>query len=100
MTMEDIDLAPSPELPPRPIKGRGAMNNVPHRFSREIRQAVDDGWTAEMAPHPATRLHIDEAKSILSRNDSPDLSFEQSLNPYRGCEHGCIYIRLTEKHYM
>lgn len=96
--MEDFDLEPSSELPHRPIKGRGAAANVPHRFSSETRQAIDDGWQPEAMPHPKTRLLIDNAKSILSRNDSPDLAFEQSLNPYRGCEHGCIYCYARPTH--
>ena len=96
--MSDFDLSPSPEIPPRPIKGRGAVGNVAHRFSSDQRQAEDDGWTPEQPPDPRTRLLIDHAKSILSQNDSPDLSFEQSLNPYRGCEHGCIYCYARPTH--
>lgn len=81
--MSDFDLAPSPEIPSRPIKGRGAVGNVANRYSSAQRQAEDDGWTPDQPPDPRTRLLIDQAKSILSHNDSPDLAFEQSLNPYR-----------------
>lgn len=96
--MEDFDLQPSLAIPPMPIKGRGAAGNVAHRFSATTRQAEDDGWTPEVPPHPQTRLLVDRARSILSRNDSPDLGFEQSLNPYRGCEHGCIYCYARPTH--
>lgn len=96
--MSDFEPPPSPEIPPRPIKGRGAIGNLTHRFSSDQRQAEDDGWTPEQPPDPRTRLLIDQAKSILSRNDSPDLAFEQSLNPYRGCEHGCIYCYARPTH--
>ena len=96
--MDEFDLAPSPEIPARPVKGRGAVGNVDHRFSTEQRQAIDDGWEQSEAPLPQTRLLFDSAKSIISRNDSPDLGFDQSLNPYRGCEHGCIYCYARPTH--
>jgi DNA repair photolyase len=98
MSMSDFDLAPSPEIPDRPIKGRGAVGNVAHRFSTENRKAIDDGWEPSAPPLPQTRLLIDGAKSIISQNDSPDLGFDQSLNPYRGCEHGCIYCYARPTH--
>ena len=96
--MEDSDLSPSSERPSLPIKGRGATGNIAHRFSTDTRQAEDDGWSPIEPPHPQTRLQIDHAKSIISRNDSPDLPFEQSLNPYRGCEQGCIYCYARPTH--
>ena len=96
--MEDFDLQPSPEIPHRPVKGRGAAGNVAHRFSSETRQAEDDGWEQAEPSLPQTRLLVDSAKSIISRNDSPDVGFEQSLNPYRGCEHGCIYCYARPTH--
>ncbi len=96
--MEDFDLQPSPEIPPKPIKGRGAAGNVAHRFSSNTRQAEDDGWAPAEPSLPQTRLLVDSAKSIISRNDSPDIDFEQSLNPYRGCEHGCIYCYARPTH--
>ncbi len=96
--MEDFDLQPSPEIPPKPIKGRGAAGNVAHRFSSNTRQAEDDGWAPAEPSLPQTRLLVDSAKSIISRNDSPDIDFEQSLNPYRGCEHGCVYCYARPTH--
>jgi len=96
--MNDFDLHPSPERPRRPVKGRGAAGNVAHRFSRETRHAEDDGWEPDVPANPRTRLLVDQAKSIISRNDSPDIGFSQSLNPYRGCEHGCIYCYARPTH--
>ncbi len=96
--MEDSDLHPSLELPDRPVKGRGAVGNVAHRYSSDQRQAEDDGWERDTPALPQTRLLVDAAKSIISRNDSPDLEFTQSLNPYRGCEHGCIYCYARPTH--
>lgn len=96
--MQDSDLHPSLELPDRPVKGRGAVGNVPHRYSSDQRQAEDDGWERDTPALPQTRLLVDAAKSIISRNDSPDLEFTQSLNPYRGCEHGCIYCYARPTH--
>ncbi len=96
--MEEFDLAPSTEIPARPIKGRGALRNVAHRFSKEQRLPEADGWEPAQPSLPQTRLFDDEAKSVISRNDSPDLGFSQSINPYRGCEHGCIYCYARPTH--
>jgi len=73
-------------------KGRGALGNPQPRFlSRDI-EAVDDGWYRDELPDSiATQVRPEPARSIITRNDSPDIPFEQSINPYRGCEHGCIY---------
>jgi DNA repair photolyase len=73
-------------------KGRGALGNPPPRFLRTGVELVDDGWYREELPESiATQVRPEPARSIISRNDSPDIPFEQSINPYRGCEHGCIY---------
>ncbi|HWW19706.1 MAG TPA: PA0069 family radical SAM protein [Steroidobacteraceae bacterium] len=73
-------------------KGRGALGNPPPRFLRTGIESVDDGWYREELPDSiATHVQPEPARSIISRNDSPDIPFEQSINPYRGCEHGCIY---------
>jgi DNA repair photolyase len=81
--------------PPRtPLKGRGAISNPEGRFESLRAQPVDDGWKTdsneELTPL-ATTVTAEHAKSIISRNDSPDIPFEQSINPYRGCGHGCCY---------
>jgi len=74
------------------FKGRGALSNPPARFEATRTQAVDDGWYARELPDSiATRVMPERARSIISANDSPDIPFEQSINPYRGCEHGCPY---------
>jgi DNA repair photolyase len=74
------------------LKGRGALSNPAGRFERTGIEAVDDGWYVEEQPDSVdTTLEPDRAKSVISRNDSPDIGFEQSINPYRGCEHACAY---------
>ena len=88
------------------IKGRGALSRPPGRFERTVGEAVDDGWTADSIgeqdddalPRLVTTLSPERAKSIITRNDSPDIPFDQSINPYRGCEHGCIYCYARPSH--
>ena len=82
------------------IKGRGAASNPEGRFESAKLETFDDGWEreAEPEPHPATTVTEERARSIISRNDSPDIPFEQSINPYRGCEHGCIYCYARPSH--
>jgi DNA repair photolyase len=80
--------------PSQPRKGRGALSNPEGRFESRRVEADDDGWTVdaeEELPPLATTITAEHAKSIISRNDSPDIPFEQSINPFRGCSHGCIY---------
>lgn len=87
--------------PPTPLKGRGAVSNIQGRYEVDQREAFDDGWEHEEgdAPAPARTVVTDEfAKTILSRNASPDVPFSVSLNPYRGCEHGCIYCFARPTH--
>ena len=81
-------------------KGRGAASNRSGRYEREHREAFDDGWgTADEAPPPLRTSVVEEApRSIISKNDSPDLGFDRSVNPYRGCEHGCIYCYARPTH--
>lgn len=83
-----------------PIKGRGSVSNKTSRFEQLQREPFDDEWakTDEAAPKPATTVSFEKAKSIISRNESPDISFDQSINPYRGCEHGCIYCYARPTH--
>lgn len=81
------------------IKGRGAASNPDLRFSRQKSESVDDGWWQdEVKPNPKTQVLVDRGKTIISSNQSPDISFEQSINPYRGCEHGCIYCYARPTH--
>ncbi|MFP5391626.1 MAG: PA0069 family radical SAM protein [Gammaproteobacteria bacterium] len=91
-------------LPPKPLaarKGRGAVSNLQNRFEVNERESFDDGWTNDDDDEPAPfKTHVvDEyARSILTRNTSPDIPFNVSLNPYRGCEHGCIYCFARPTH--
>ncbi|MGH6979979.1 MAG: PA0069 family radical SAM protein, partial [Stellaceae bacterium] len=80
--------------------GRGAGANESGRYEREQREAFDDGWdTVEESPAPLNTTYTrDSAKTILARNDSPDIPFDRSINPYRGCEHGCIYCFARPTH--
>ena len=83
------------------MKGRGAPSNPQGRFERVARETVDDGWfpDPEDAPaRPATTVTEERARSIVSRNQSPDIPFDASINPYRGCEHGCVYCYARPSH--
>jgi DNA repair photolyase len=78
-------------------KGRGALSNPDGRFEAQRHNAFDDDHDYDQSG-PATTLTPDYARSIISRNDSPDIPFEQSINPYRGCEHGCVYCFARPSH--
>ncbi len=87
------------------LKGRGALTNLQGRFEVNTREQVDDGWTTSneidaTGDRKLVKTHVTSelAKSILSRNSSPDVPFNVSLNPYRGCEHGCIYCFARPTH--
>ena len=88
--------------PPKAQKGRGAVSNLQGRYELQAREYLDDGWSegddADHPPAPKTRVVDERAKSILTRNASPDIPFNVSLNPYRGCEHGCIYCFARPSH--
>jgi DNA repair photolyase len=88
--------------PPRPAArtGRGAVSNPEGRFETTRAERVDDGWGSldEELPPLDTQVRPDPARSIISRNKSPDIPFDQSINPYRGCEHGCIYCYARPSH--
>jgi DNA repair photolyase len=81
------------------LKGRGTTTRPPGRFEVKTVERVDDGWASD--PEPArvpTTVQPEHAKSILTRNDSPDIGFDRSINPYRGCEHGCVYCYARPSH--
>ncbi len=87
-----------------PNKGRGTFWAVEQRFAQQVHEAFDDGWgsldqrATEARLPPATRIIEERARSIISSNDSPDISFDLSINPYRGCEHGCVYCFARPTH--
>lgn len=90
-----------PLEPPHAFKGRGAASNPEGRFESVRHQAEDDGWQSallEERPRPRTEVTEERARSVISRNDSPDIGFSQAINPYRGCEHGCIYCYARPSH--
>jgi DNA repair photolyase len=87
--------------PQRSARGRGARSNASGRFESRRNEAFDDGWGKAGdadAPSLTTTVTPERARTIISRNDSPDISFGQSINPSRGCEHGCIYCYARPSH--
>lgn len=103
-TLPHSSASPSATLVYAPLKGRGTVWALEHRFSRDHKEAFDDGWgTLEQAAReellpPQTQVIDEQVKSILASNDSPDIGFDLSINPYRGCEHGCIYCYARPTH--
>ena len=106
-----LGMPPRPELPAAPSmarKGRGATINPPSRFDKQRREAFaddwsDQGWTdgggTEYVPPPIrTEVAVDSTKTIIAYNQSPDIGFDRSINPYRGCEHGCVYCFARPTH--
>ena len=94
--MKDL---PDCSIPAHPRKGRGAVGNPAGRFDTLSRTTEDDGWfhEAEVAALRTT-LEMDAARSVITRNSSPDIPFDRSVNPYRGCEHGCVYCFARPTH--
>jgi len=99
---EDEAFPAAQRIPLQAIKGRGTASRLAHRFERDAREAFDDGWPAPdddtAAAAPRTQVIWEDARSALCSNDSPDIFFEQSVNPYRGCEHGCVYCYARPTH--
>lgn len=97
---------PEESLPERPLKGRGAVTNHTGRFETQDRYLTDDGWShanpdftdEPQVPPLRTELGVDAARTIITRNESPDVPFDRSINPYRGCEHGCVYCFARPTH--
>jgi DNA repair photolyase len=83
-----------------PSKGRGAASNPACRFDTTVCQPEDDGWNEADAQTPAlkTTVQRDQARTVIARNQSPDVPFDRSINPYRGCEHGCVYCYARPTH--
>ena len=80
-------------------RGRGAQSNVSGRYETEARTAFDDGWQSlDDLPPFKTTVAVDTARKVITRNDSPDIGFDRSINPYRGCEHGCVYCFARPSH--
>ena len=101
----DFPSSTSSDLPAqarRAVRGRGAVSNPEGRFETIRHQWEDDGWSHELldetAARPRTEVTEERARSVISRNDSPDIHFTQAINPYRGCEHGCIYCFARPSH--
>lgn len=86
-------------VPTERRRGRGAVSNASGRFESEVRVAEDDGWDS-LSDLPAfkTTVTVEKPKVIITRNQSPDISFDRSINPYRGCEHGCVYCFVRPTH--
>ncbi len=84
----------------RRLRGRGAVSNACGRYEKQTRVLMDDGWNTNDEPEPSLKTEIlrDTSRTIITRNTSPDISFNQSINPYKGCEHGCIYCFARPTH--
>jgi DNA repair photolyase len=99
-------LAPQPiedfvgaQIDPERRRGRGAETNRSGRFEPLARQLIDDGWNSlDILPPLKTEVQEEKARQIITRNESPDISFDRSINPYRGCEHGCTYCFARPTH--
>lgn len=92
-------IIPALEVDPRRRRGRGAVSNPAARYEPLASDRVDDGWEREEdLPPIRTEVLIDKARTVITRNASPDIPFDRSINPYRGCEHGCVYCFARPTH--
>ena len=90
---------PSGDFDPQRHRGRGAVVNPSARFERHAFRPEDDGWgSLDLPAPPRTEITMERARTVITRNDSPDISFDRSINPYRGCEHGCVYCFARPTH--
>ncbi|MES2298679.1 MAG: PA0069 family radical SAM protein [Pseudomonadota bacterium] len=103
--MKSLNFSDVHQQKDQPLKGRGALTNLQGRHEVHTREQIDDGWSTSQVPEATadrttnkTQVFNEVAKTILSRNSSPDVPFNVSLNPYRGCEHGCIYCFARPTH--
>ena len=102
--LSDIDAVPDAAMPASVIeggrrRGRGALSNAAGRFEPHAREAFDDGWQRlDDLPPFRTSVTVEKPRTIINRNDSPDVGFDRSINPYRGCEHGCVYCFARPTH--
>jgi DNA repair photolyase len=97
--------SPAPEIVAADIvaaerrRGRGAISKRSGRYEPSVREEIDDGWgSLESLEALETNIHIERPRSVITRNDSPDIAFDRSINPYRGCEHGCVYCFARPTH--
>ncbi len=92
-------IKPTEIVPENRRRGRGAGGNPANRYDRLHAETADDGWgIPEELPPLRTEVTLDRSRSIIARNSSPDIPFDRSINPYRGCEHGCIYCYARPSH--
>ena len=103
MTIPPVPVVSETTIPAGVRKGRGATVNPPNRFDTKAAAPFEDGWdtrTADLADLPplSTTLIRDASRSVISYNQSPDLGFDRAVNPYRGCEHGCVYCYARPSH--
>jgi DNA repair photolyase len=80
-------------------RGRGVISRRSGRYEKQLREDMDDGWGSLESLEPLkTNIHIERPRSVITRNDSPDIAFDRSINPFRGCEHGCVYCFARPTH--
>ena len=102
--LSDIDAVPQPPMPDWMVeenrrRGRGALSNAAGRFEPHSRERFDDGWQGlDDLPPFRTSVTVEKPRTIINRNESPDVGFDRSINPYRGCEHGCVYCFARPTH--